>query len=1013
MAGQRMTREAFDAVVQEKMKRYRVSMDQAMSDTLRELEGPSRSRRPVNDESLYRDKQRYPVSDFPQGSADRNWDMEMRRDYGRELERERSGGRALDSLLDRWGPDRGINERVYREELSAANRRLGEFEDMRSLEREEFYSRDMGPTHRNWEMDCPPGEREFPMGQSEMYRGDVFPPHGEKKVPLGFGSRPGRGGESSTKQDSKNKPDNQSPEVRLGLHVMKWANFNSMGDLSIIESYKNLFKVKTETCNILLECFKGSISSLYRSQCFSSVKTLLHPALKSPRIDPDLLDLLISTKTVRAKNDFFEEIKPFDKEMMVVQQHLLKCATPLVLASNMHELKSSTLTDPRKLRNALEITVSLCQQSLVLVGHTFAMISSARQENVLDALSVKDSSIRSLNFSNLKNAFLFGSDFMSRLIIWLKNKSNKLTLKSKAKASESSSIAKKEALKKEVAKKEVPKTEEVKTDAESKERKAADPKTVAIIDQLLENAKKGMQSTEGKSEYWFLFDEGSAEYKYYRQKFVEFQKSKDLVHEKSTQSKKCKRSPEELASDSVRAMLYARKALAVKRRISKSLTFSRKRKQAKLRSHATKSSPNAKVEVIKEEKELEFTPKPETAIDISDTEVYIQSEKCPLPDPTEALKVEELPDDQEQMAAHAPEVDDKTMDTAIKLAQFVAQMGPEIEQFSMENSVNNPEFWFLCDKESPAYKFYRSKVEEFTQAGEEQASDEEEISLEDCDLENIRPGDEPQNDSDVEIDAECEAAEAPSTETSTVAAFSQMPIPARPPIARKRVANLKVGMLPPKRVCLVEEPKTHEPVRIGYERPQGRRYNRKKKPMDLEFANKKLTQQNVGFQMLNKMGWQEGQGLGSHGSGIKNPIKVGAVSAGEGLGAEVKKAGNADFDAFRQRMIEMYSSSRKCKYVEQVCVNMNIPVVLPIGRSECGYEMKKKLSLLMRDFSSSSSWHFLSVPYFSLSKRCNCCAVGVHWGSSFSLIWKQWQYHALPFWLGTDSCQFAQSTTFK
>ncbi|KAG9465678.1 hypothetical protein GDO78_017911 [Eleutherodactylus coqui] len=155
-------------------------------------------------------------------------------------------------------------------------------------------------------------------------------------------------------------------------------------------------------------------------------------------------------------------------------------------------------------------------------------------------------------------------------------------------------------------------------------------------------------------------------------------------------------------------------------------------------------------------------------------------------------------------------------------------MGPEIEQFSMENSVNNPEFWFLCEKDSSAYKFYKSKVEEFKQGEEEEATTDEDIGLEDCDLENIRTGDEPQNDSDGEMNAECEAAEAPSAATTVVAAFSEMPTPARPPIARKRVANLKVGMLPAKRMCLVEEPKIHDPVRIAYERPLGRGYNRRK-----------------------------------------------------------------------------------------------------------------------------------------------------------------------------------------
>lgn len=46
------------------------------------------------------------------------------------------------------------------------------------------------------------------------------------------------------------------------------------------------------------------------------------------------------------------------------------------------------------------------------------------------------------------------------------------------------------------------------------------------------------------------------------------------------------------------------------------------------------------------------------------------------------------------------------------------------------------------------------------------------------------------------------------------------------------------------------------------------------KPKDLEFSHKKLTNRNVGFQMLQKMGWQEGHGLGTRGKGIREPVKV-------------------------------------------------------------------------------------------------------------------------------------------
>lgn len=52
-----------------------------------------------------------------------------------------------------------------------------------------------------------------------------------------------------------------------------------------------------------------------------------------------------------------------------------------------------------------------------------------------------------------------------------------------------------------------------------------------------------------------------------------------------------------------------------------------------------------------------------------------------------------------------PAVDAKTMETAEKLAKFVAQVGPEIEQFSIDNSADNPDLWwvtytFICTKKN-------------------------------------------------------------------------------------------------------------------------------------------------------------------------------------------------------------------------------------------------------------------------------------------------------------------------
>lgn len=56
--------------------------------------------------------------------------------------------------------------------------------------------------------------------------------------------------------------------------------------------------------------------------------------------------------------------------------------------------------------------------------------------------------------------------------------------------------------------------------------------------------------------------------------------------------------------------------------------------------------------------------------------------------------------------------------------------------------------------------------------------------------------------------------------------------------------------------------------------------SKKKKPKDFDFAQQKLTDKNLGFQMLQKMGWKEGHGLGSCGKGIREPVSVYAAGVG-------------------------------------------------------------------------------------------------------------------------------------
>ncbi|CAH8530455.1 unnamed protein product [Dicrocoelium dendriticum] len=77
-----------------------------------------------------------------------------------------------------------------------------------------------------------------------------------------------------------------------------------------------------------------------------------------------------------------------------------------------------------------------------------------------------------------------------------------------------------------------------------------------------------------------------------------------------------------------------------------------------------------------------------------------------------------------------------------------------------------------------------------------------------------------------------------------------------------------------------------------------------------EYKQFKLTCENVGFQMLEKMGWKEGEGLGSQGQGIVNPVGKGNVHI-DGIGLGIERPSNLvkeddEYDAYRKRMMLAY-----------------------------------------------------------------------------------------------------------
>ncbi|NXH74355.1 SUGP2 protein, partial [Hydrobates tethys] len=1088
MASRRITRETFDAVVQDKVKRYRMDRSDAIEDTIHHFKAHSRPVPRPRYEDSFHDDGRYthdnaqhhprddwnedPRDDYP-GPSYRSTSPLIRKDnyyheqYGHPASRDREFGHPASPSHDReygrpasrdreyghpashdreygglashdqdYGPPESWESAGPHETDFSSSDILGDFRSPGLMEDEygnmenQEYDVDFG-IQSDSEFRPPIRRGNIGRGRAlrgkritrgavktKVFKGDIKAPlkkWNTKKLQLGpdqkpamqpdqvpeTAERPNQRPATIQRPNQKLPPrpnqrptiTTQRPILRLpkpahvfrnlnfdlvdksdifstfGIEIIKWAGFHAIkNDAEFSRLFGALFELETETCAKMLASFKCSLKPEHRDYCFFTIKSLQHAALKTPKVDNEFLNMLLDKGAVKTKNCFFEIIKPFDKYIMRLQDRLLKGVTPLLMACNAYELsiKTSGFGNPREMASAFETTVSLCRKSLALLGQTFALASVFRQEKILEAVGLQEMAPAPTLFPNFDDSTLFGREYIENLKAWLEKSGYPIQMK---KTEPESTVE---------LKKPSPDTK-VKSDdcilSLPTAPQRADRKVVETIEQLVNSIVSGTLSAKERNaqkncpEYWFLSDEDSLEYKYYRLKLSEMQRRTSSGKEAGGEG----RTLEESATESVRAMLYARKVASIKRRL-----FKRKRlgiipqhglrgRKVRRATIGTQTVLSAGTVLKHQDKHLQGSVQSKPSV--SETSL---SEKNSSLDTTPSsqcatssevsLPAEEKADSENLLAppelfpplsSQFPDVDAKTMETAEKLAKFVAQVGPEIEQFSIDNSADNPDLWFLQDRNSSAFKFYRMKVyelcpsinfsavseaadagegakpedrnldvseeeedeEEEEEDNEEEAEFEDDISqpLEEMEMEQAEEGEEDDMSagrSEMQLATSSDGAIPNlSTQASTPAPGTLFP--------RKRISSksLKVGMIPAsKRICLIEEPKVHEPVRIAYDRPRGCPVTKKKKkPKDLEFSHKKLTNRNVGFQMLQKMGWQEGHGLGTRGKGIREPVKVGATSAGEGLGVAGEENKEDAFDVFRQRMIQMYRQKRASK----------------------------------------------------------------------------------------------------
>ncbi|XP_058148785.1 SURP and G-patch domain-containing protein 2 [Dasypus novemcinctus] len=756
--------------------------------------------------------------------------------------------------------------------------------------------------------------------------------------------------------------------ARFGIEIIKWAGFHTIkDDVRFSQLFQTLFELETETCAKMLASFKCSLRPEHREFCFFTIKFLKHSALKTPRVDNEFLNMLLDKGAVKTKNCFFEIIKPFDKYIMRLQDRLLKSVTPLLMACNAYELsvKMKTLSSPLDVAVALETTNSLCRKSLALLGQTFSLASSFRQEKILEAVGLQDIAPSPAAFPNFEDSTLFGREYIDHLKAWLVSSGCPLQVR---RAAPAPTPAREE----EPAPAAKPEAQTPAPGGLGDVPQRADRKVVETIDKLAKRVAEGSLSPKERAllqedpTYWFLSDEESLEHKYYKLKLAETQRRRQAPPGDAR--------PPSSAECAVRAMLYARSVRSLKRKLlpgrrrgplaAPGLRGWRARRAttgtqtllssgARLRPHGRQAPGAAQPRPAKPDggDAAKDCPPPPAAAPPRHPSPEA-ADPAPLPAGGDGAQGPAT-----ASASPSADVDAKTMETAEKLARFVAQVGPEIEQFSIENSTDNPDLWFLHDQSSPAFKFYRQKVFELCPSisfpppppapgaraaprggargpAAGGAASEGEPSRQDAPESPEAPPEDEDDDEDEE-GARGEASAPRGARPGGAAARPERSPPADGPrrrgpagapalapaqggacFPRKRVSSksLRVGLIPaPKRVCLIQEPKVHEPVRIAYDRPRGRPMSKKKKPKDYAFTQQKLTDKNRGFQMLQRMGWQEGRGLGSCGEGIREPVGVGTPSEGEGLGADGQEPQEDTFDVFRQRMMQMYRHKRASK----------------------------------------------------------------------------------------------------
>ncbi|XP_043577471.1 SURP and G-patch domain-containing protein 2-like isoform X1 [Chiloscyllium plagiosum] len=622
-------------------------------------------------------------------------------------------------------------------------------------------------------------------------------------------------------------------QMELGQQIIKWADFHSV---AVDHSTKKKFDPNTDTYSKVATAFQCLMAKQHHDICDSTL--VAHLGLTYPVIDNSFVSLLIRKNVITSRLELDDIVHQEESLLQEIQSKLLECIGPLLVVSSNHEQssKSQSSQAPNEIASELEHAVTACRQAMVFIGQIFAFVSEERRKNLLRKTGLISVAPKYDYFVNLESNQLFGNKYTNEL----KNRVEQIYLPPlHSQVSCSSKFVSKvdEQSKKDAA------IKPSKTSSLADAKASKQPETVSSapdnsneqkttptddIDQSM--AEKGAPSTADES----VHPPEDSQVKTIIDKLAMFVAEKGEAAEKAViQHKK---------EDFKYGFLLDPKSNEYKYYKQKVAQFSKE--------NTCQSGIPAAVE----------NEGSECNTSTDNTSSGLQAEFLTEVESSATCSTAEEGDSLS---------DTKTKTTAEKLAKFVAECGPDLEEIAIENNRDNPTFWFLYDENSSYYKYYKEKVKEYSGMIEK---------------------------SDTSMD--------PAPEGASLG---------RSVLPRKRKGlTLKVGMLPPKKI----RPKAasspvRELKRIGYDKPT---YKPKKKTKseDLNYTKNKLAVDNVGYKMLQRMGWKDGEGLGSEKQGIRDPVNRGVTStdrSGLGVGGTAEKDEvDNEFAIFRKRMMVAFRS---------------------------------------------------------------------------------------------------------